>query len=343
MRWATRIRPGIVSIIALGSLASDADAGPFVQGDLLVARERYPLGPTLLHEYTPAGVRVQTITVTNDQQQEARGVAVDLQGRAVVYYGTFNPTLWVYDPATGASTTRTFDGWSSINSIVYGGLAAYGRYVFATDMSTSGAEADGIIRFDMLSGQAQRINGPAPSNNYRQLAVGYDGLLYAMEGGTSPEPGTVDVYDPNTTAYIRSFGLSVNASSIAVGAAGDIFAVQQDGFVFHLDSQGNEIKRLDVSAYGGLHDLFLSSTGKIAIASHAGFLLETDTSLTGYTEFHAGYNDTNNSLGNTNTQVVTFVQTPIPEPGGLLFAGTVWALISRRTRHDRARRTSKRL
>jgi hypothetical protein len=58
------------------------------------------------------------------------------------------------------------------------------------------------------------------------------------------------------------------------------------------------------------------STTCSAIASHAGFLLETDTSLNGYAEFHAGYNDTNDSLGDTNTHVVTFVQTPSPSRAG---------------------------
>jgi hypothetical protein len=261
--------------------------------------------------------------------EAVRGVAIDGLGRAVVYYGTFTPSLWVYDPTTGTSSTMTYPGWSSINSLRYGGLGVYSHYAFATDMSTAnGGEPAGIVRFDLSNGTAQRT-GLA---DYRQLTIGQDGLVYALQGGTSPESQEVDVYDPNGLGLVRSFNMPEPLDALAVAKNGDIFAIQNQGDAIHYTPTLTVVKRMDISYFGGYRDVALSPTGQIAIASSGGMVLYTDTSLNGYTSFHAGYNDTNNSLGNTETEAVTFV--PEPASGLLLCGAGGIALLLRRRRNS---------
>src|SRR5687768_15422106 len=101
-------------LLSCGATAAPraADGAAFTPGNLLVARERFSLGqPSVLHEYTPAGQVVQTITI--GPREAVRGVVSDGRGRAHVYYGTFAPSLWTHDPVTGQSTSATLAGWSS--------------------------------------------------------------------------------------------------------------------------------------------------------------------------------------------------------------------------------------
>ena len=70
---------------------------------------------------------------------DARDVVVGTAGQAYVYNGTFTPSLSTLDPVAGTWASTTLSGWSTVNNVSYGGVAAFGPYVFASDMNTAGS------------------------------------------------------------------------------------------------------------------------------------------------------------------------------------------------------------
>src|SRR5262249_3119773 len=141
-------------------------------------------------------------------------------GNTEIYNGTFTPYLSTYNPGSQSWSHQTFAGWSTVNNGSYGGIAAFDKYVFVTDMNTNGASEQGIVRFDITGGPTVRF---ADTNEYIDVIMGLDGNLYGLTGGNH-----VFVFNPTTLAPVRDFGLSAPGSNdtraIAVDAVGNVFA-----------------------------------------------------------------------------------------------------------------------
>ncbi len=166
-------------------------------GNVLVDNEAFS-SPSQVSEITPTGSVVHSIHFATPGQP--RAAVMDNNGNIDVYNGTFTPTLTTLNPATGAVVANTtLAGWSTINNTTYGGLAAYGNYVFATDETTAnGGDANGIVRFDINAFTAERFDNNV--GDYIQITMGKDGLLYALTPSGSPGGRECDVFDPNTLA-----------------------------------------------------------------------------------------------------------------------------------------------
>jgi hypothetical protein len=296
-----------------------APAAPLTPGDILVNDETF--GPGRLREFTPSGVLVQTFAVPTAPggDTQPRDVAVDVNGNVQVYNGTFSPYLTTINPVTGAVIANTtLPGWSTVNNITYGGLGAFGNYVFATDMATAGAGApNGIIRFNVNDYSALRFasgsaNGPG---DYIQLAAGRNGLLYAQFPGTSPGGNQLDVFDPATLAFQRRIDLGQDLRSIAVARDGHIFAVGfNDNRIFEFDDSGHLLRTVNPGV-GGFTKIAIDDDGRI-VASSGSTILLTDESLSSFSSFNPGTNGI--------TTFVAWVQpppSPAPEPGSLTLLG----------------------
>src|SRR5262249_2275021 len=195
-------------------------ADALTTGNILVSDEVFG-GTGRVREFTPSGQLVQTFNfplAPGDGQP--RSITVDSNGNIQIYNGTFTPYLTTLNPVTGAVVSNvTLPGWSTVNNITYGGLGAFGHYVFATDMFTfGGGEPNGMIRFNVNDGTALRFASGPPNGpgDYIQLAVGKDGLLYGEFPGTSPGGNGVNVFDPTTLTLLRSLYLHQDLRSIAV-------------------------------------------------------------------------------------------------------------------------------
>src|SRR5262249_28663320 len=154
-----------------------------------------------------------------------------------LFNGTFAPVLSTYSAATGTWTSRTAPMWSTVNDASFGGLAAYGDYVYVTDMETFGETLpdSGIVRFDLATGTVDRF---AAGTDYITMTLGLDGVLYAMRapsGAVTP----IDAFDPATMDFVRTVTAPVpDGRGVAVAANGHIYVGDLAGSVYHLDRNG---------------------------------------------------------------------------------------------------------
>jgi hypothetical protein len=271
----------LIFSLALLSL-SQAQAAP-LPGNLLVTTFNYT-SPTYIREYSTNAVLAATYLVPNVGEQ-ARDLVVDGLGGIHIYNGTFAPKLSSLNPQNNTWTERTFPGWSSVGNLSYGGIATFENYVFAGDMTTYGAEASGIIRFDLANNTAQRF---ADGGQFIDLTAGWDGLLYGLLPYISSEGTRVYVYHPSTMEFIRYFDLAVGLRGISVDANGHVFGVDWSGYIHHLNANGQIIKSV-FSGTTGLSDIDLTPDGQIAIGSRISNLIMTDRSLNSITTHNLGF------------------------------------------------------
>ena len=326
---ASRRRSTVVaffSILVAGFPAAPAVAAEFGRDNILVTG----LDSFRLIEFNTGGGVVQTFNIppAPGTGSSLRDVIVSADGQAHMYNGTFTPQLTSLDPPTGAVENRTFPEWSTVNNVSYGGIGVFGGFIYATDMRTfNGGEAQGIVRFDLTSGTAIRF---ASANEYQDLTVGGDGLLYALPGGGS----RIDVFDPISTTLLRTISLSALFSAdvrgIAVGFDGSIYAAGWNGIVYALRPDGNILNSRNTGA-GDLTDIDLNAEGGLVIGSRFGMIVLTDTTLASQTSF---------TLASEETVHVAWART-IPEPHTtVLFAaaGVGLILVSWRERSKRRQR-----
>jgi hypothetical protein len=207
----------------------------------------------------------------------ARDITVDGKNRLAVYNGTFDPYLSTYDPADGSWTHHTFPGWSTVDNVTYGGIAAFGDYIYVTDMRTFGDggadEEFGIIRFDINDYSAQRF----PTPEFIDLNIGLNGLLYAVH----TTERAVTEYDPLTMQPLRSFGVFENVRGVAVNRAGHIFTAGLDGIIRRLEG-GPNFEAVSIPG-ARLWDIDVAENGSVVVSG--GYQVVTDESLDNVTVF----------------------------------------------------------
>lgn len=290
------IRSGRVlsACLLAGAAAWPALGSGLTPGNILVSNTKFGGDPPMLYEFTPGGVLVQEIDLPNNGG--GRDVVLDSGGLVQVYNGTFDPILSAYDPVAGTFAERTMAGWSTVNNLTYGGLTAVGPYVFATDMSTANDGApQGIIRFGP-DGEERFATDIQPID----VTAGLDGYLYALSRGSAFNGGgnRVDVYDPATMQFVRTFMLPNQHRAIAVDTNGDIFTADDinryDANVVFIDTIEDPL--------GGLGDIDIAYDGTVILASHGGSIMVTDTAFSSSFDFV--------SRDGTSFTFAAFVQPP---------------------------------
>jgi hypothetical protein len=227
-------------------------------------------------EYTQQGTQLSSVPIPlppgSTDYLNPRGLSVDPSGNINIYDGTFTPSLATY---SGTSWSfQTLAGWSTVNNVSYGEVAAFNNYVFASDMFTYGGEPNGIVRFG--GGPATRFGS---GTDFIQLALGQNGLIYGLSYN-----GAVQVFDPNTLTQVRSFTLTGGPDSdirgIAVDGSGTIFAVTwSTADAVKYDANGNFISFLHLAS-DNLINIALDTDGQIAVGGRFGNVYLTNESLT---------------------------------------------------------------
>ena len=300
----------VVSLLALVLLLAaslgTARADPLTPGNILVSDETFG-SPGRIREFTPSGDLVQTFTFPSPApggDGQPRGITVDINGNIQIYNGTFHPVLTTLDPVSGTVLNNTsFPGWSTINNTTYGGLAAFDNYVFATSTRTGSSDQNGVIAFNVNDYSGVRFG----SNDYIQLAIGLDGLLYAQTPPTSPGGYLLDVFDPTTLAFQRQINLGHDLRSIAVDEFGNIFATNiNDSNIYQFDTNGVLQNTVDTGVRG-LSEIVINASDQLVAAS-GGTLVLTDTSLSNISTLDVG------TISPVDT-FVAWVESPQSPPG----------------------------
>jgi hypothetical protein len=272
---------------------SMVSADPLTDGNILVIQDNS------VHEFTLTGTWVQTFEVpyvgSSTITVVARDSVVAEDGKVHIYNGTAEAYLTTLDPATSTYEHRDADGISTANNGTFGGVAIYGNFVFVTDMDTGGSPAAGIVRFDLTDGSFVRFQANIYSfgENYSDVTVGENGILYANNprGGTPAD--SFDMFDPVTLEhlgripYTYSSGVwSTDIRGIDADRDGNVYVVGWSRAVFKLDPAGNLLKSLyfgdEISPTG---DIDVSENGTILVGTRSGDVIVTSTDLDSYYTF----------------------------------------------------------
>jgi hypothetical protein len=157
------------------------------------------------------------------------------------------------------------------------------------------------------------------------VAVGLDGLLYAMSPSGSPEGYTVSVFNPDTLALIRDVYIGGDNTGLAVDADGSMFVVDFDGLLLHLGPDGTLLDQMTLPSSNSSHkyfnDIDLRPDGAIAVGQRFGCVVLTDRDFSFATAFQ----------GPTGQPTkVAFVVVPEPSILGLIVIGLPAVLTGRR-------------
>jgi hypothetical protein len=213
-----------------------------------------------VQEYTPAGVLVRTLTPP--QNGQARDLVVAPNGDIHLFNGTFSLELSTYHAATGSWSSRTASNWSTVNDLSYGGVGAFGDYVYVTDMQTGNETPpdNGIVRFNLANGAVERF---AAGTDYRKFTLGLDGLIYAL-GPQNGFGNPIDVFDPTTMARLMAVQAPVlDGRGVAVAANGQIYVADWYNTLYRLDPAGAVVNTLSMT--DSLTDVDVSTDGKLVV------------------------------------------------------------------------------
>lgn len=256
----------------------------------------------VLYEYSIAGVQLQSIYINypgDSSIEEARDIVQAQSGDVYVFNGNFEPYLSILAQESSTWSHHTFSGWSIVNNGSYGGIAATDSHIFVTDMDTYGAEDIGVIRFDLDGANPIRF---AKDIEPIDLTIGLDGMLYVLYPGGSPGGRFINVYNPDTLAFVKQVSLAdifghTEHRTIAVNTNGDIFIADWDGEVHHVNAAGELLDTINPECnWSGspthceFLDIDISASGLLALGTRYGEVMVTNIEFSSISTFDVGNN-----------------------------------------------------
>jgi hypothetical protein len=296
-------------------------------GNLLITAEVPGRIQYNLMQYTQQGTQVSSQNIPQSpsatEYQDARGLTVDPSGNVHIADGTMSPFLDTATPTPvpqPAWSYQTTSGWAIGSNITYGEVASYKNFVFASNMQSQNGVFHGIIRFDTTGGSPVQF---ASGTQSLQITLGLDGNLYELVGnGNSPAPNpTINVFNPDTLALVRSFHLSTSFNSdirsIAVDASGNVYAADWSDTLTKYDPTGTPLKT-QTGYSENLMNVAIDTDGQIAVGGRNGGIYLTDESLNSLRSIQTGQWDvfvTFNHYIGVAPATATFVKTDTSTEG----------------------------
>jgi hypothetical protein len=201
----------------------------------------------------------------------ARDLTILDDGRIAIFNGVFLPSLSIYNPMHATWQHKSFEGWGIVNNGTYGGVAHFNNYVFVTDMTISGSDTAGIVRFNLETNSEEFFSG----GEYIDVSLGLDNMLYALSSRQ------VDKYDPETMELTNSFTIS-EARAVAADASGNIITASWNGVIKQYDINGVERALLMLSDFydsnvsGSFNDINIYSQDRLVLTNRNKQILIVD-------------------------------------------------------------------
>ncbi len=292
--------------------------------------------PRYVAEFSTDGTRIQRfqnlpLPESDDSLSEFARNLVVLNGSIYVYNGTDAPTISeLASPSPGSSWTQPYSApeWNTIPNVSFGGLDAFGNYLFATDMKVDG-DAMGVVRFDTSDGTWTRFGVPGDDGtDPRDLAVDASGKVYALSNNPLRQ---IDVFDGLSGEAVDSVTLTFDDwRALDVALDGTIYVASWNGDVTRFSAAGSVLDTVNVTNKR-FNDIDINhDTGQIALGTgNSGEVYLTDLSLDSFSSFRA----TESVIG--GDAFVSWVGvTAIPEPSSVLPCAllTTGLWVSRRRR-----------
>lgn len=219
-------------------------------------------------------------------------VAVPALRCIAIYNGTFTPKLSFYDLTSHTWRHEFYPTWSTFNNISYGGIALFGRALYATDMITypDSEHESGLVQFLTDGSLIRRLIN---SREYIDVNIGPDYTKVSSNSSKVITPTKIFALrrDERTVDLISSRGspralrLSRAVRAIAVDHQnGDIYGASWDGSAYRFNPNGTLTKTLLISDFfekwgftsDSLTDIDIKN-GLIAIGSKNGLVYMANT------------------------------------------------------------------
>ncbi|MEZ6121959.1 MAG: proprotein convertase P-domain-containing protein [Planctomycetaceae bacterium] len=192
------------------------------------------------------------------------------------------------DPDTTSIIYGTGPGITSVSDVVLGGVT-YGELIYIkrqagfdvylpdgtridADPSTPG-QIDQIplgVQFDGDFTAADVPDVIAGEPSYRDLSIGFDGLVYGLlDNGTE-----IAVYDAVTLKRIRGIALDRAVTTIAVGDSSGIYAGTDTGDIVHFDNDGVTLSIIATS-FGPVSDIEVNAGREVLFSTATGVVIHT--------------------------------------------------------------------
>ncbi len=225
-----------------------------------------------IRKFTPqlwpvAGIQVPALG-SPTSYDPLRGVAVAPDSRFAVANGRPDAHLTLI--SSSQVEHRLEPGWTNEGAT---GFDSNGPFLFATDVASPGGQMPdhtaGLIRFDPANNSSVRF---AQGRDYIDVTCGLDGMVYALYyyAPRQSRAVLVDVYDPNTLDFVRTFEIDPYVAihnpitALAVDADGSVFVCGRGGAIHRLAPDGS----LQWSAGVGhlyLLDIDIDSSGRLVV------------------------------------------------------------------------------
>lgn len=220
----------------------------------------------LIHEYEFDGTLVGRYPVLGslpggarqtNQSEVLRDLAMGPDRTVFAFNGTQDPYLSTWEPEAGSWSHVTEPDWAIGNYVTHGGIATAEDFVFVSDTQTG---SNGILRHDRRDGSWLRFG---LGTSYCDLAVGWDGRLYALDINHVD----VDVYEPVTLAPAGSIVLGSPVNGVAVAADGRLYGASwSSGLIIRFTREG-VVEASVATGLGYLTDIDLDRDGRIVFGS----------------------------------------------------------------------------
>lgn len=181
---------------------------------------------------------IESVNIPLLDNQYARDLTVLNDGRIAVFNGVSSPSLSIYNPLHGTWHHKSYESWGILNNSTYGGIAHFNNYVFVTDMTISGSDTAGVVRFNLVSNSEEFFSG----EDYKDITLGLDNKLYALSNGQ------VDKYNPETMELISSFIIN-DATAVSADENGNVFTASSQGIITKYDNLGVERQQLNLQDF----------------------------------------------------------------------------------------------